>query len=216
MKMIRKFGLLSLLLVATLAVHNASATLTKLYSLPDSTFAEAEGAWQGQREHEEGALKVLLEFCVYDTRNLLKSGEIDLADELGLTGQYIYAYQIWNHPSESSEEIPYFQILDIDENPIEEALIKNDTGSHDDGTNGVAPTPEVSETQGVWEFEEGVLTFGEHSWFLVFSSDYAPVAGSYTFEPPLPDTPSPAPEPGTLILLGLGSTAAFIRRRKSV
>jgi hypothetical protein len=195
------------------------AALVQLLSLPDSTFAEQQNNWQGHKVYEEGTgqeyLKILVEFTVYDTENLLKTGEKQFADALDLSGRYIYAYQIWDHPTDSNGEVTAFQLLNNDGNEIHEAAFKGDTGCHDDDTNGIAPTPEVSTMQGAWTFTPGVLTPGAHSWFLVFSSDNAPIKGEFTVNSPSEsDVPvSHNPEPGTIALLGVGS-GLFVARRK--
>ena len=73
----------------------------------------------------------------------------------------------------------------------------------------------------IWEFSgegigETILLAGDHSWFLMFSSDKTPVVGDFRIEGPEEgDVPAPMPEPGTLMLLGIGSALIFTRRRKS-
>jgi len=203
-----------LLIVATLFARTASAT----YYLPDSSYEG--GAWQGSSTYEKNGFNVLVDFAVYDTGNLPEfADETALAEQLNLAGQYIYAYQIFNHRDDIYEEIAYFGILDIDEQQIDEALIKNDTGSYDDGSGGVAPTPEDSEIQGtwVWTFDGGYISAGEHSWFLVFSSDNTPIVGDFEIWGPKEegDLPAPIPEPTTIILLGVGGLIAVSTRRRN-
>jgi hypothetical protein len=193
------------------------AAITSLYSLPDSTFAEQQNNWQGRKEYDnEEGLHILVEFCVYDTENLLKEKEQQLADALDLSGRFIYAYQIWNYPSDSTQDVLSFQLLTAEKKVIPESAYKGDTGCHDDGTDGVAPTPEVSTKQGVWTFAPGDLEPSVHSWFLVFSSDFSPVKGDFKVEPPSSDQPVPpeVPEPGTVALLGVASGLFLVRRGK--
>jgi hypothetical protein len=87
----------------------------------------------------------------------------------------------------------------------------NDTSSFDDGYSGIASTPEVSTNQGSWAFALGDLTPGVHSWFLVFSSNSAPVKGNFdvTLKADIP-----VPEPGTIALLGVASGCILANRRK--
>jgi hypothetical protein len=207
----RKIGFVALLFFATSLVQNVSATL--IY-LPDSSYAEAEGNWQGSRIYEENGFNVLVDFTVYDTENLQLPGESALASELGMAGQYIYAYQIFNHPGDYND-VRYFQILNLDGTAI--AAVLDDIGSHDDSHGGLSPADALPE--GLWKFDWGVLIAGEHSYFLVFSSNYEPVAGNYEikgFEEE-GDLPVPeVPEPGMLTLLGLGGTILFAKRRNSV
>jgi hypothetical protein len=208
---LRKTWVFSLLVVATLFAGTASATIY----LPDSSYEE--GAWQGSSIYEEEGFNVLVEFAVYDTDNLQFAGEIALDAQLNLAGQYIYAYQIFNHMEDIYEEIAYFGILDIDRQPVDEALIENDTGSHDDGSGGLAPTPEDSDVQGtwVWTFDGGFISAGEHSWFLVFSSHHAPVVGDFEIRAPEEgDFPVPIPEPAMIVLLGMGGMVVVSTRRR--
>ncbi len=216
MKMIRKFGLLSLLLVAILFAQNASATLY----LPDSSYAEAQNAWQGFSIYEEDGFNVRVDFAVYDKDYLQKSGEIAFVDTLDMDGQYIYAYQVFHNPNpqEDYEDVAYFGLLNIDKKPINAPLLDANSLDDNDGHSGIEPA-NITNTPTAWkwhEFDGGLLTKGQHSWFLVFSSNAAPVAGSYEIKASEPEPDFPVPEPGTLTLLGLGATAAFVRRRKSV
>jgi len=214
MRATREIGFFSLLVLVTLFVQNASATLL---SLPDSSYAEAENNWQGSRIYTtEDDFYVLVEFTVYDTDNLKPGDEEDLVtalvDELDMTGQYIYAYQIWNHPT-ADKGVGSFQILNLDESPLTQTL--DDINSYDDGSDGLKPTG--TWPKGIWAFEElgeATLIAGEHSWFLVFSDDFGPIPGTFTIKS-VPDFP--VPEPVTLALLGIGGALMFVaRRRKSV
>ena len=141
-----------------------------------------------------------------------------MQDELGLEGQYIYAYQLFNRPNDAEGEytnISYFGLLDLNKTPVDESLINGDTSAMDDQDGGVAPyIPSLQ--QGTWRFTEGVLANGEKSWLLVFSSEYAPGRGSYTItsEPPGPAIPE-FPEPATIALLGLGGIVFLKKRRIS-
>lgn len=218
MKMIRKFGLLSLLLVAILFAQNASATLY----LPPSSYAG--GAWQGFRYYYEDLgdddyLWGRIEFAVYDTDTYPNEFVGDGGFEAPGEGQYIYAYQIFNDDPASDEAVGYFSVFAIDGAPLD--VDEDSIGSQEDPGGGVEPTKEgftSSNLEAFWEFDNGVIYKGDHSWLLVFSSNAAPVAGDYKIRAAGKGQlgVSPVPEPGTLTLLGLGATAAFIRRRKSV
>jgi len=213
MRVIRKIGFFSLLVVAGLFIQNASATLAYL---PDSSYAA--DTWQGRRIYRDNGFDVLVNFTVYDTE--IYPNEFIGTDGFVNPGQgrYIYAYQIFSHPT-ADEDITYFGIFGA-ETTIDEATIDG-LSSQDDEEGGVPTSDEYFDddlASVVWEFDWGVLIPSEHSYFLVFSSDYAPVVGDYEIrgvqeegDIPIPEIP----EPGTLTLLGLSGAAMFIRRRRS-
>jgi len=213
MRVIRKIGFFSLLVVAGLFIQNASAALAYL---PDSSYAA--DTWQGFRIYKDNGFDVLVNFTVYDTE--IYPNEFIGTDGFVNPGQgrYIYAYQIFSHPT-ADEDITYFGIFGA-ETTIDEATIDG-LSSQDDEEGGVPTSDEYFDddlARVVWEFDWGVLIPSEHSWFLVFSSDYAPVVGDYEIKGvqeegdiPIPEIP----EPGTLTLLGIGGAAMFIRRRRS-
>ena len=207
MRVIRKIGFFSLLIVATFLVQNASALIV----LPDSTYADLIGSWQGGRTYTEDNFNVLVEFAVYEvgnTTDVLEPGKswteqdlvTELVNELGVTDDdYIYVYQIFQHQDEGYEDVTYFSILDIDGAAIDEALMEGTTAL-DDGEGGISPAPIISETQGVWVWsfaDCGYISTGQHSYFLVFSSNSEPVAGDFEINPDDDDLPIPdVPEPG--------------------
>ena len=212
MKVVKKFGFLVLLIIITLFVQDASASL--LMILPGSSF------WEGQVVYDENNFDVLVQYAVYDTQQF--PGESAFVDAFNMTGRYVYAYQIFTAEGEY-DLIEYFEILDIDGEQIDESLINDDTGFMDDtdyidfGDPGVQPSSIASE--GAWEFAGSVFVPGLHSCFLIFSSHNEPVEGSFTFEIPNDPPPGPkphTPEPATILLLGLGSMVLFRRRRKSL
>ena len=193
-------GYTALLIVVALLTQNASALLTSSY-------------YDGSVDYQtEEGLSGRLYFAVYDTDQSEEYKDNDI--EMPGTGQYIYAYQLSNSFF-SSGDISHFGILDAEGNAIDESLI-NGTSAQDDETEGIAPSPIVSEHQGEWEwtFDGGYIAQGEHSWLLVFSSDQDWTGGTYEITGP--GTPVPVPEPATLALLGLGMTALITKRRKSV
>jgi hypothetical protein len=173
--------------------------------------------YDGSTNYEtDDGLSGTIFFAVYDTLDSEHGDEyLDNGIEMPGEGQYIYAYQITNS-NFSSGDISSFEILDSEGIAIDESLI-NGTSAQDDGTNGIAPSPTTSENQGQWEwtFDGGYIAQGEHSWFLVFSSDQDWVGGTYEVRSPgLPVPTTPAPEPTTLALLGLGMTMLAGRNRR--
>jgi hypothetical protein len=213
MRVIRKFGFFSLLIVATLLVQNASATI-----LPISSYAD--GHWQGSRfyniEVVSGSfLRGRIDFAVYDTlggNEFVEAGFTAPGD-----GQYIYAYQIFNDYPASDEAVAHFAVFEVDKNPMD--VYEDSIGSQqDDPDSGIEPTSAYfteSNLEAVWLFADQILMRDEHSWLLVFSSDSAPVPGNYEISAESGEFPA-VPEPVTLTLLGFGGALAFIRRRKSV
>ena len=213
MRVIRKFELLRLLLVVTLLVQNASAGPVEL--LPESSHYQGRAYYSTFTE--EGRLHGRIDFAVYDTETY----ENEFIGTDGFTapgdGRYIYAYQIFCDTL-STTGLEYFAVLEIGENAIDD---DDGIDTRDDGHGGLDAydaffNPYPQPQQAVWEFDEGVLIVGEHSYFLVFTSDHDWIVGDYELIPTGGTLPAPAPEPGMLTLLGIGGTLAFIRRRKSV
>jgi len=88
------------------------------------------------------------------------------------------------------------------------------TSAQYDNADGVAPV-DPSPGEGVWEFDWGILIAGKHSYFLVYSSDFEPVAGDYEVKSAEQgEVPTPGvPEPAMVALLGIGSAMLFLKRR---
>jgi len=192
--------------------------LPVLAALPTSSFMDGS-AFYGDDPDYEGFLKGRVDYAVYDTDSLSLADEQDFADALGLSGRYIYAYQIWNDYAGFSEaDVGSFKVMREDGSGLA-ASILNDTGAHDDGEGGIAP--DIIESQGLWTWSGamGYLPAGEHSYFLIFSSNAAPVSGTFEVTaggvPVSGDEPN-LPEPATVALVGLGSMIVFVRRRKGV
>ncbi len=161
-----------------------------------------------------------IDFAVYDTHG--GNEYLDAGFSAPGSGQYIYAYQIFTADF-ATVSIETFSILGIGQGAISTPLNDN-IGFENDSPDlpedeGISPydafiTPDA--TKGVWLFDDGLLAVGEHSYFLLLSSDYNWKAGEYTFEAPEEGPfPIPTPEPATIALLALGGAAVLRRRRKA-
>jgi len=207
-EMTKKIRLFSLLVAAALFAQDASATLAPIL---ESSY------YDGYVFYYEDGLFGRIDFAVYDTSVEENSHEyLDIGITKPGDGQYIYAYQIFNDYSFSAESVAYFALLDIIGNSIEIDTI----GSQEDPENGIEPGSAYlneDDYKIVWEFNGGAgyIIAGEHSWFLIFSSDNDWVPGSYEIKGP-DDVPVPVPEPATVALLGIGSMLILLKRRRYV
>lgn len=214
MRVVRKTGLLALLVVATLFIQNAAATVTEI--LPHSTYYEGRSYYHISTT--TGGLAGRIDFAVYDTdtypNEFVGTGGFEAPGQ----GQYIYAYQIFPDVI-STDPFYYFAILGIGDQAINE---EDGIGSQDDGQGAIEPdnaafNPSVNPSIAFWEFDQGFLVGDEHSYFLVFTSGHSWTEGTYEIEPSEgPEPPAPAPEPTMLVLLGLGSAMLLNKRRKSL
>jgi len=212
----KRIKLLSLLFVATLFVQNAAATI-----LPYSSH------YQGSSYFNNAGVTGHVDFAVYDTLGTSGDEWTGAGFTAPGTGQYIYAYQIFNDAG-SSAAIEFFTIMGIDDPPTPHHLAgiatmdsQNPWENYPLITEGVAPTnsfpnTNLAETRATWEFAGGILVADEYSWFLIFSSANDWTEGRYDMSPPADIVPIPNPEPCTLALLGLGGTILFAKRKNSV
>lgn len=216
-KLMNKITFVSLLAVASLSVQTAIATTLSI--LPESSHYQGRSYYRQYTQN--GPVSGHIDFAVYDTAN---------GDEFasaGFTapgsGQFTYVYQIFNDEGDIYAALEYFAISGIGEGAIDD--IATDIGSVDDASDGVDSTayyfgphdPVTGPDKAVWEFEGGILAPGNHSYFLVLSSDNDYTIGSYTITTDtLPETSIPNPEPSTIALLGVGAAVTLLKRRKSV
>lgn len=211
MRVIKKISFLVVLFVVTLFVHSAVAGPVEL--LPESSHYHGRAYYTTYTTG--GVLRGRIDFAVYDTT--AGNEYVNAGFTAPGAGRYIYAYQIFCDTS-STDALEYLAILEIGDNAIDDT---DGIGTQDDGFGGTDANnaffnPYPGPKQAVWEFDNGVLIAGEHSFFLVFTSEHDWKEGSFDVIPSGGDLPQPAPEPGTLALLGLGSLLTFMRRRKSV
>ena len=199
MRVIRKIGFFSLLAVAALFAQDAAATLTSSH-YDGSTYYYTPGGLHGR-----------IDFAVYDTQTypdeFIGAGGFQAPG----SGRYIYAYQIFHNPG-VNPELSYFAILGIEGAPVD------GIGCQDDQSGGIASSDEYfTASEGVWEFQnehgQGILFAGEHSWFLVLSSETDWVVGEYEIRA-AGDLPVPIPEPAMITLLGIGGVLTICARRK--
>jgi hypothetical protein len=218
-KMTKRILIISLIVSAGILAQNASA------SLPFSTYGQANG-WQGYAVYNEQGFNVVVRYAVYD--NLANAGEFNWDNttvQMPPTDRYIYAYQVFNVGATTDKDIGYLSILDIHKNPIAQSLMHG-TKSQTDGAGGKATVPVVSAAgdQGTWTWApDAYVKPGDHSWYLVFSSDRAPVNGKFEvgITPPDSNLPHPGdgdnsvPEPTSIALLSLatGLFAAFRKKK---
>ena len=206
MKVMKNIDLLCVLIVVGALVQNAMA-------LPYSTYGVDNG-WQGYKNYNNGGINMTLMFNVYDT--VANPTEFTW---LGATAKpsddrYIYAYQIIN--KSNSEDISLFNLMETSNSPISQQFMHSTCSQWDGSEFSVAPDPKVSVEQGIWQWssEVGYLTAGKNSWYLIFSSDNAPIKGTFRVEaasqtePPVPEVP----EPGTLALFGVASALYAAKR----
>lgn len=199
MRVMGKIGFFSLLVVAALFAQDAAATLTSSH-YDGSTYYYTPGGLHGR-----------IDFAVYDDRD--EYFTVNGLQAPG-TGDYVYAYQIFQD-SVANPALSSFAILGIEGVPVD------GIDCHDDQSGGIASSDEYfTASEGVWEFQDehgqGILSAGEHSWFLVLSSDTDWVVGEYEIKP-TGDFPVPIPEPAMITLLVIGGALMMrMRRRKSV
>ncbi len=211
-KTARKIKLLSVLLVATLFMQNADATL-----LPYSSH------YQGLSYFDIAGVTGHVDFAIYDTLGPHGNEWTGAGFAAPGAGQYIYAYQIFNDTG-SASAIEFFTIMGIYDPPTPHHLTDLATMDAQDPwedypftTAGVAPTDtrfNLSETRATWEFAGGILVAGEYSWFLIFSSANDWVEGRYEMTTAGGLPISGPPEPSSIALLGLGGVRTLIRARK--
>jgi hypothetical protein len=191
-----------LILFLAVAFQTTNAALELL---PESSYYE--GSTTYTIVTDDGILFGRIDFAVYDTWTYPDEFIGEDGFENPTDDRYIYVYQIFNDEIYSDEEVAYFALLDIEDAPV------SGTSSQDDLNDGVEPADYPAE--GVWDFEGSFIYDGDHSVFLVLTSDTPWVPGSYEISAGGSDVPVPdIPEPASIVLLGTAGLLIFVKRPK--
>ncbi|MGA2680160.1 MAG: PEP-CTERM sorting domain-containing protein [Sedimentisphaerales bacterium] len=193
-------AVLSIIMVMAVLAQNALA-------LPSSSFDG--GKWGGYDTYSDGAgLNVEVVFNVYTA----SSGEFTWGGQIAMpsTDKYIYVYQVFNSNS-SSENIESFKVLNSNKSDVAPSVMHQTCSQIDSTGAGISPDPAVSAIQGMWVWD-GIVA-DKYSWYLIFSSNYAPTRGDFAVNtasttPP----PAPTPEPATMALFGIASALYAAKR----
>ena len=222
MTSVKRIMLAGLFIVPVLLVQSVWASLDVF--LPVSSYYYGR-TYSYSSTYPENRMRV--DYAVYDTlggNEFADAGFAAPGDE-----QYTYVYQVFNDIDDDDFSIDLFRIFGIEP----EAISGNYQISSEDDQEGGIDTLKggsgeelgayfnPSKTNGIWEFEQGVLINGEHSYFLVISSDYDYVPGYWStlIDDPANEVSVPGtqnPEPATMILFGIGSVILMARRKDSV
>lgn len=206
------------ILIFGLLIFVAVFTQVASAALPFSTYGENNG-WQGYTTYEEGGFDCMLVFNVYDM--VANPSETSwLGDiEFPQSDRYLYAYQLYSSEL-STEDIAFFRILNIDGEEISQAVMHETQAAQEAAGTGVMPEPIHSTKQGEWVWAAGAfISATEHSAYLIFSSDKAPVKGDFEVkasapsEPPVPPDDG-VPEPATFAMFSGAALYAAMRRKK--
>lgn len=191
--------------ILTAGISTAAAT-----SLPSSSY------YDGRSYFYEGGVAGYIDFAVYDTQTSNEFADAGYQTPGQSNERFIYAYQFHCDEEYNSTAFEYLVVSGIGEDSISSEDV---IGAAEDSEEGIEPDESYfnsSKTKAIWEFEQGYLVGGKHSWFLVYTSEEDYTSGTYELSP-TGDSDIPVannPEPCTLALLGLGGGYWLIRRKE--
>lgn len=141
----------------------------------------------------------------------------DYSGSISFPDQYVYAYQFFNNDT-SEIGIDFFSVGVLPDitvfNVLDDPLFAYGV------PGGVRPSVEFALTESVlYLFQLDNVAADEHSSVLLFTSDREPMMGAGVVSGGITggvivELPTPAPEPVTVALLGLGAMLAARRRRR--
>ena len=210
---LRKLTIIFVLVAIALCMQSASAALT---NLENSSYAASVHNWEGIDYFSQDGVTGYVDYTVYQ-QNFIDNtiDENNFIESTNLSGEYIYAYQVFVDEDSSTEVGADFFRLLYEGNPL--AGVLSDIMTLDDGEPNAVDIWGTVDPNGTWYFKEGELIDGKHSFFLLYSSDEGPVAGSYEIGTNTYDmggTEGQIPEPATVAMLAIGGMSLMRAKTK--